>query len=116
MDLFYQTFGFIAAICAGIIILTVFFTAVSYFKRTTRGFDVVKMKGFVKDGRLVNVHLSSGKIYDGVRFVGFTDQRSAKGGVPYQLSSMVVCETTKGARLLIRADAVRIIEEVADAA
>jgi hypothetical protein len=61
VDLFYQTFGFVAAICAGIAILTVFFTAVGYFKRATRGFDVVKMKGFIKDGKLVNVYLSDGK-------------------------------------------------------
>ena len=112
MELFNQTFGFVAAICAGIIILTVFFTAIGYFKRATRGFDVVKIKGFIKDGKLVNVYLSGGKSVLGVRFIGFTDQTAGKGGVPYQLSSMVVLETTKGAQVLIRSDAVRMIEEV----
>jgi hypothetical protein len=112
MDLFYQTFGVIAAFCVGIIILTVFFLAVGYFKRATRGFDVVKLKGFIKDGKLVNVYLSGGKSVLGVKFVGFTDQNAGKGGIPYQLSSMVVLETAKGARVLIRADAVRMIEEL----
>ena len=114
MDTFYQVFGFVAALCAGIIILTVFFTAVGYFKRATRGFDVVKLKGFIKDGKLINVYLSGGKSVLGVRFVGFTDQSAGKSGVPYQFSSMVVLETTKGARVLIRSDSVRMIEEVED--
>lgn len=112
MDLFYQTFGFVAAICAGIIILTLFFTAIGYFKNATRGFDFVRLKGFIKDGKLVNVYLSGGKSVLGVRLVGFTDQSSGKGGVPYQLSHMVVLETVKGARVLVRSDVVRMIEEV----
>jgi hypothetical protein len=116
MDTFYQVFGVVAALCSGIIILALFFTALGYFKRLTRGFVIVTTKGFIKEGRLINVHLSAGKIYHGVRFIGFTDQSSTKGGVPYQLSQMVVCETVNGARILFRADAVRIIEEVEDAA
>ena len=114
MDTFYQVFGFVAALCAGVIILTVFFTVVSHFRRATRGFDVVKLKGFIKDGKLVNVYLSGGKSVLGVRFVGFTDQSAGKSGVPYQFSSMVVLETGKGARVLVRSDSVRMIEEVED--
>ena len=112
MDTFYQVFGFVAAVCSGVIILVAFFTGLSYLKRTTRGFDVVKLKGFIKDGKLINVHLSGGKSLLGVRFIGFTDPSTGKGGIPYQLSSMVVLETTKGARVFIRADSVRMIEEV----
>lgn len=116
MELFYQTFGIIAAFCAGIIILTLFFTGIGYFKRSTRGFEVVKLKGFIKDGKLINVYLNGGRSVLGVRFVGFTDGVAGKGGVPYQLSSMVVLETAKGARVLVRADAVRMIEEIEGAA
>jgi hypothetical protein len=116
MDTFYQVFGFVAALSAGIIILTVFFTAVGHFKQATRGFGVVKMKGFIKDGKLVNVHLSGGKSILGVRFVGFTDQSPGKTGVPFQLSRMVVLETLKGSRILIRSDMMKMIEEVEDAA
>jgi len=72
----------------------------------------VKLKGFIKDGKLVNVYLSGGKSVLGVKFVGFTDQNAGKAGVPYQLSSMLVLETVKGSRVLIRSDAVRMIEEV----
>ena len=116
MDTFYQVFGFVAAVSLGIIILTAFFTVIGYFKRVTRGFDIVKMKGFIKDGRLINVHLSSGKTLVGVRFIGFTDQTTGKGGVPYQLASMVVLETAKKARVYVRSDSVRMFEEVEDAA
>ena len=116
MDTFYQVFGFVAALCIGVIILTVFFTGVGYFKRATREFDIVKLKGFIKDGKLINVYLSGGKSVLGVRLVGFTEQGAGKGGVPYQFSSMVVLETAKGARVLIRADSVRMIEEIEDLA
>ena len=112
MDTFCQVFGVVAALSLGIIILTVFFNVVGYFKRTTRGFDIVKMKGFIKDGKLINVHLSSSKSVLGVRFIGFTDQNTGKGGVPYQLAGMAVLETAKGARIYVRADSVRMFEEV----
>ena len=116
MDTFYQVFGFVAAICIGIIALATFFGIVSYFKRRTASYDIVKMKRFIKDDRTVNVHLSSGRIFSSVRFVGFTDQSSAKGGIPYSLAQMVVCETATGARIFFRAEAVRVIEEVDDVA
>lgn len=112
MDSFYQTFGFIAAICAGIMTLTLFFTVIGYLKRlTSGGFDVMKLKGFIKEGRLVNVHLSGGKSVLGVRFVGFTNA-SGKAAIPHSLSSMVVLETEKKTRILIRSDTVRMIEEI----
>ncbi len=76
----------------------------------------MKLKGFIKDGKLINVYLNGGRSVLGVRFVGFTDGVAGKGGVPYQLSSMVVLETAKGARVLVRADAVRMIEEIEGAA
>jgi len=116
MDIFYQVFGVVMAIALGIMVLTVFFTGIGYFKRRTAAFDIVKLKRFIKDGRVVNVHLSSGRIFSSVKFVGFTDQSSAKGGIPFSLSQMVVCETAKGARVFFRAEAVRVIEEVDDVA
>ena len=61
MDTFYQVFGFVAAICIGIIVLSAFFAAVGYFKSKTRGFDILKIKGFIKDGKLINVYLSARK-------------------------------------------------------
>jgi hypothetical protein len=115
MDTFYSVFGVVAALCAGIIVLALFFTGLNAFNRATRGFGVLKLKGFISDGRLINVYLNGGRSVLGVRFVGFTDRGAGKGGVPYQMSGMVVLENTTGGRILIRADAVRMIEEVEDA-
>lgn len=112
MNTFNEVFSFVAAICTGIMALAVFFNVLGFVKARARGFDVVKLRGFIKDGKLVNVHLSGGVAYRGVRFVGFTDQNSAKGGVPFQLSQKVVCETVKGARIMFRPETVRIIEEI----
>lgn len=116
MEMFYQVFGFVAAICVGVIILVLFFTGLGYIKRARRDFDIVKLKRFIKEGKLVNVHLNTGRIFAGLRFVGFTDASSSKEGVPFTLSQLVVCETAKGARGFFKAEAVRVIEEVEDAA
>jgi hypothetical protein len=116
METFYAVLGPVAALCIGIMTLTLFFNAISYFKKARRGFEVIKLKGFIKDGKLINVHLAEGKSVLGVKFVGFTDQPAGKSGIPYKLTHMVVFETTKGARVLINADAIRMIEEVEESA
>ena len=112
METFYAVFGPVIALCAGIIILTLFFTAIGYFKRVTRGFNVIKMKGFIKNDKLINVHLRNGKILTEVCFVGFTDQSSTNTAIPHQLSKMVVLETVKGVRMYIKSDSVQMFEEV----
>jgi hypothetical protein len=113
VDMFYQTFGFIAAVCAGIIIIAMFFTALNFFKRLFRGNRTVTAKGFLREGKQINVYLTSGRTVQNVRFIGFTDPSSAKsGGIPYQLSSMAVFESMRGTRTLVRADAIKMIEEV----
>ncbi len=95
--------------------MTAFFGVIGCLKSRMRSFDFVKLKLFIKDGRVVSVHLNSGKVFSGVRFVGFTDHSSTKSDIPFSLSQMVVCETAKGARIFFRADAVRVIEEVEEA-
>ena len=112
MDVFYQVFGFVAAVCLGIMILTGFFTAISHYKRSKRGFEVISQKGFVQDGKRLNVHLRSGKSLQGLGFVGFTDQSSGQSGVPFPFLGMIVLETTLGSRVLLRADSVMMLEEI----
>ena len=115
MDTFYQTFGWVAALCSGIIILAVFFTALSYFRRVVSGPGVIAVKGFIRDGKWVCVQLTGGRALERVRFVGFAGQAAAKGGgIPYQLQGMAVFETAQGSRILVRADSIRLIEEVVD--
>lgn len=112
MDVFYQVFGFVAAVCLGIMILTGFFTAISFFKRTKRGFNVLPQKGFVRDGKQIHVHLRSGKSLQGMGFVGFIDQSSGNSGVPFPFLGMLVLVNTQGSRVLIRADSVMMLEEI----
>ncbi len=116
METFYQLFGYVAALCAGIMILTVFFKILGALSHSRRGLEIVKMKGFVREGKLVHIHLSGGKSLLGVRFVGFTERNSIKAGFPFELSNMVVLENTNGTRVFIRADSVKMIEEVEAAA
>jgi hypothetical protein len=113
MEMFYTTFGFVGAIVLGIVILAVFFKVVGLLQAKMGAPANIKMKGFLKDAAWINVHLAGGKLLERVKFVGFTDQSSAKGGhIPYQLSNMVVLETAAGKRILIRSDAVKMIEEI----
>lgn len=117
MDTFYQVFGFVAAFCAGIIILAVFFTALSYFKRAVHGPGLAIVRGFIRENKWVSVHLTGTRALQRVRFIGFSEQSSAKdGAIPYQLSSMAVFETEEGSRILVRADSIRVIEEVSSGA
>src|SRR4051794_38122172 len=111
METFVQVFGFVAAVSIGVIALTLYFAALDYFKRGTKSFDVVRGNGFIRNGKPINVHLNAGKSLQGVRFVGFTSS-AGKDDLPYQLSGMVVLENAKGGRILVRADTVRMIEEM----
>jgi hypothetical protein len=112
MEMFYNTFGFVGAIVLGIVILAIFFKAVGLLQTKMGAPAIVKMKGFLKDAAWINVHLAGGKLLERVKFVGFTGQSSVKGHIPYQFSNMVVLETSAGKRILIRSDAVKMIEEV----
>ncbi len=113
MEIFYNTFGFVGAVVLGIIILAAFFKVVGVLQSKMGALGIIKMKGFLKDAAWINVHLAGGKLLERVKFVGFTDHSSAKGGhIPYQLSNMVVLETSAGKRILIRSDAVKMIEEI----
>lgn len=116
MESFYKTLGVVLALCIGVGALTLFFWMINFFKKATRKVEILKMKGFVTEGRNVNVHLNTGRIYRNIRFVGFTGKNSEKDAMPYQFSQMMVCETAKGAKVFIRTDAVRVIEEIEDGA
>jgi hypothetical protein len=112
MEIFQNTFGFVGAILLGIIILTLFFKLLNFIQSKMGSPGLIKMNAFLKDASRVNVHLSGGRIMEQVKFIGFTDQRSMKGGqLPYHLSHMVVLENEAAKRILIRADAIKMIEE-----
>jgi hypothetical protein len=108
VETFSPVFGFVAAICIGIITLTVFFTLVGMFNRKVRGFEIVKTKKLFKEGKLVNITLNNGTVFRKVKFVGFTTHHP---GAPSRLSQMLVCEKENGSKVFFQADTVRVIEE-----
>src|SRR6516164_4758101 len=113
MEMFYTTFGFVGAVVLGIVILTVFFKVAGLLQTKMGAPALIKMRGFLKDAAWINVHMAGGKILERVRFVGFTDHATGKGGhIPYQLLNMLVLESAAGKRILLRADVVKMIEEV----
>ena len=111
METFIMWISVIGAICIGIMALAIFFTLLNAIQRRFSKTAIIKLKGIFKTSELLNVHLNGAKIVSRVKFVGFTDPNSMKG-VPYHLNNMVVFETTDGKRVLLRADTIRMIEEI----
>jgi hypothetical protein len=116
MEFVYQFVGLVVAMMIGILPLVAFFKAFAYFTSKPRGLNIVKITDFVKNGTLVNIHLSSGQVYRGVRIGGFSNPSAAKWRVQLQLSPLVVCETQEGSRIFIPSEAVSMIEELDDVA
>jgi len=112
MDTFINTFGVIGAFCLGIIILAIFFTGLGYIKNGFGGPKIIKMRNFVGNDVLVNVHLTGGKTLERMKWVGFTDGGSVKGHIPFQLTNMVVLENEQGLKTLLRSDSIKLIEEI----
>lgn len=111
MDDFITWLAGIGAICIGIMALAIFFSILQGIKNRLAGTTkCIKIKKLFDRAENVTVHLSSGKVVSDVRFVGFTDPGSLKG-VPYHLAHMAVFEATDGRRVLLRADAIRMMEE-----
>ncbi len=110
MENFIIWIGTVGAICIGIIVLAVFFTVLGAIKDWLRPVRYIKFKGFIQEADFVDVHLTSGKVMEDLRFLGFIDPASIKGNVPYQLQSMMLFETTDRRRVMMRGDLVKIIE------
>jgi hypothetical protein len=113
MEVFTIAISIVSSIVLGIIVLTLFVKLLRLTESKMGSPGLVKMNIFLKNASRVNVHLSGGRIMENVKFIGFTDQSSMKGGnLPYHLSHMVVLENAAEKRILIRADAIKMIEEV----
>jgi hypothetical protein len=111
MEAFTLWISGIGAICIGIMVLAIFFKLLNAIQRRFSKTAIIKLKGIFTNSELLNVHLNGAKTVSHVRFVGFTDSNSMKG-IPYQLNNMVVFETTDGKRVLLRAETIRMIEEI----
>jgi len=111
METFIVWISVIGAICIGVMALAVFFTLLNAIQRRFSKTAIIKLKGIFKTSEWLNVHLNGSKTVEHVKFVGVTDPNSMKG-VPYHLNNMVVFETAAGKRVLLRADTIRMIEEI----
>lgn len=112
METFQHTIGFVGAVCAGIVFLALFFAAYSRIAKMLRADRLRNVSGFIRDGALVTIHVSSGKPIERVRFIGLGADSAKSGEIPFELSRMLVFERSDGMRVLVRASTVRFIEEV----
>lgn len=112
MGAFETPVAWIASICGGIAALAVFFWLLG---AVTRWFTrpAPPELAFVAEGARVNVHLRGGQTVSDVTFVGFSPGEPKGSEVPHALRAMLVVVQDPDRRLLIRADRIRMIEELA---
>ncbi len=100
--------GFVVAIVAGIIVLVLFFSGLSWLS-SGRKPDKLSVRGVLQQDTLATVHLAGGKTFERVRFVGYTNADSIKAHIPYELSGMVILEDEEQTRFLVRPNSIRMI-------
>jgi len=109
MDIFIRWMGPIAAICIGIMVLTVFFKIISYIGDRVSPVKHIKIKKLLSQSELVTAHLTSGDKIPNLKFIGFTDTGSVKG-VPFEMTNLVTFEKPDGVTVLVRANRIKMIE------
>ena len=97
--------GVVFAICT----LGVFFTVLSRLTGGDAKPDAVAVRSVLKDDTWATVHAGRGKVFERVRFVGFTGADGVAGQPPYGLSGMVILEEPNGRRVIVRGKEVRMI-------
>lgn len=100
------------AVCVGVMILSVFYSALGAVKDRLSPSRSIKINGFLNKTDRVTVYLNRGETLRDVRFIGFTDPSSFKGNVPYHLMNMVILESQAGERILLKADSIRSIRQL----
>ena len=109
MDIFIMWMAPIAAVCIGIMVLTVFFRIIGYLGDKVSPVKHIKIKKLLSQSELVTAHLTSGDKIPNLKFIGFTDSTSVKG-VPYELTNLVTFEKPDGSKMLVRANRIKVIE------
>src|SRR5690606_34274816 len=109
MDIFIRRMGPIAAVCIGIMVLTVFFRIIGYLGDRVSPVKHIKIKKLLSQSERVTAHLTSGDKIPNLKFIGFTDSTSVKG-VPFELTNLVNFEKPDGTTVLVRANRIKMLE------
>jgi hypothetical protein len=97
------------AIVAAIMVLTLFFRGLAWISGAGSRVDSLAVRGVLKTGTLATVHLSGGRKFERVRFLGFTNSQTCKNSLPGELNGMVILEDEQGQRYLVRAKNIQMI-------
>lgn len=101
--------GIAVALVSAIIVLTLFFRGIAWLSSAGAKPDTLAVRGVLKKDTLATVHLAGGKVFERVRFVGFTNTESMKTRLPFELNGMVILEDEEQTRFLIRARDIKMI-------
>jgi hypothetical protein len=105
----FSTFG-VGTLCIvlGVMVLSIFFTALSWL--TSRGAkpETMAVHGVLKD-TWATVRMLDGETFDRVRFLGITNTEGIKPDFTQHLNGMVILEDPQGKQYLVRAKAIRTI-------
>lgn len=112
METFQQTFGFVAAISIGVVIITAIVYIVRWLERLWRKDDFRVFEDAALPKGRVTIHIRTGAPIEGVTLAGFTRSSCGSGAVPYELSRMLAAKREDGRLLLLPASIVRMIEEL----
>ena len=91
----------IAGITGSIMVLALFFTALSRLKSYLRHDIVVPKSSFIDVGTRVTLHMRDGRKLKELRFVGFTRQIDYNNDMPHELSKLMVFDTETGSRMYV---------------
>lgn len=116
MQMFYDTLAVVLAISIGIMVLSVFFWLLAKIDNKLRKpANLLHVKGILDKGQRINIHFNRSQTMMNVRFAGIISEKQAeKGGLPYQLVGMMVVEDAEQKRFLVKADTIRMVEQIAD--
>lgn len=111
-ETFPLVFGGVAAIAAGIAMLSVFFMVTGRINRMFDRSAIVTLKGVLDEQALVDVVLKKGERISDVTLVGFTETKAGKGPpIPYQMNHLAVFKKDDGRKYFIRPESISYMEE-----
>jgi hypothetical protein len=86
-----------------------------YFRKQYKQDKLFKSVPGIDKSNLMKIHLKDGKLFENVRLVGVIDTDLASEiGLPHPLSNMVAFERKDGSRVWVDAQAIRVIDTIAN--